>query len=132
MLSAATNYDSQFVSASARIARKISNTELGGSDFVIDSPSTVTEYVDYEVGASATTLLEKMTNRGNSNPGSYLHSEDFSSLNTEERYLWRKITPNMKSIILKGRNINNRTNNRFNSNTFNNPSCKNDKPPFHN
>ena len=35
LLSAATNYFSQFVSASSRNTRKVYNTKLGGSDFVI-------------------------------------------------------------------------------------------------
>ena len=43
LLSAATNYDSQFVSASSRSTRKVCNVELGGSNFEIDSPSEVTE-----------------------------------------------------------------------------------------
>ena len=55
VLSTATNYDSQFVSLSTRITRKVHNTELGGSDFVIDSLSEVTKYVGYEMDASATT-----------------------------------------------------------------------------
>ena len=126
-LSAATNYDSQFVSASARSTRKVYNTELGDIYFVIDSPSEVTEDMDYDIDASATTLLANMANLGNSNPDSYLPSEDYSSLTREERDLWRKIPPNMKSIILKGRNSNNRRNNRFN-NESNNPISKTIKP----
>ena len=69
-----------------------------------------------------------MTNRGNSNSDSYLPSDDYYSLTPEERDLWRKIPPNMKSIILKGRNSNNRPNDRFNNNEYNNPSYITIKP----
>ena len=122
LLSAATNYDSQFVSSSSRSTRKVCNTELENSDFVIDSSSEVTEDADYDIDASATTLLANMTNRGNPKPDSYLHSDDYSSLTPEERDLWRKIPPNVKSIILKGKNSNSRPNNRLNSNKTNNSS----------
>jgi hypothetical protein len=104
LLSAATNYDMQFASTSSKSTRKVYNTELESSDFVMDSPSEVTEDTDYDIDASATTLLANMTNRGNANSDSYLPSEDYSSLSAEERDLWRKIPPSMKSIILKGRN----------------------------
>ena len=106
LLSAATNYNLQFVSSSSKITRKVHNTELKYSIFAIDSPSEVTEDVDYDIDASATTLLANMTNRGNTNPDSYLTSEDYSSLTPEERDLCRKIPSNMKSVILKGKNSN--------------------------
>jgi hypothetical protein len=106
LLSAATNYDLQFVSSSSRSTRKVYNTELECSVFVIDSPSEVTEDADYDIDAYTTTFLANMTNRGKPNTDNYLASEDYSSLNPEERDLWRKILPNMKSIILKGRNSN--------------------------
>ena len=86
----------------------------------------------YDIDASAITLLENMTNSGNSNSDSYLPSHDYSYLTPEEIYLLSKISPNMKSIILKGINSNNRPNNRFNSNTHNNPSWKTVKPPSYN
>ena len=73
-----------------------------------------------------------MTNRGNSNSDRYLPSDDSSSLTPEEKDIWRKLTPNMKSIILKGRNSNNRPNNRFNSNKHNDSSYENIKPPSYN
>ena len=120
------------MSSSSSNTIKVCNTELGDSDFVIDSPSAFTEDADYEIDASATTLLANMTNHGNPNPDSYLPSEDYSSLTPEERDLWRKIPPNMKSIILKGRNSNNRPNNRCNVNKTNNPSYKTIKsPPYY-
>ena len=92
----------------------------------------VTKDVDCDVDASATTLLAKMTNRGNSKSDSYLPSEDYSSLTPEERELWRKIPPNMKSIILKGRIRNNIPNSRFNINKSNNTSYKTVKHPSYN
>ena len=132
LLSTATGYDYQFLSASSRSTRKVHNTELGGIDFEIDSPSEVTEYLDYDLDASATAALANMTNRGNSNSDSYLPTEDHSSLTLEEKDLWRKITSNAKSTILKGKNSNNRTNNRFNSNKHNNSSYENIKDPSYN
>ena len=73
-----------------------------------------------------------MTNRGNSNSDSYSPSEHCSSLTTEERDSWRKLSPNMKSAILKDMNSNNRPNKRFNSDKSNNPSHKTIKPPSYN
>ena len=43
-----------------------------------------------------------------------------------------KIPPNMKSILLRGINSNNRPNNRFNSNEYDNPSYKTVKPSSYN
>jgi hypothetical protein len=128
LLSAATNYDMQFASTSSKSTRKVYNTELESSDFAMDSPSEVTEDTDYDIDASATTLLANMTNRGNANSDSYLPSEDYSSLSAEERDLWRKIPPSMKSIILKGRNSGNRPSDKFNSNNSNDHSYKSIKP----
>ena len=65
LISAATSHGSQSVSTSSISTRKIYNTELGGSDFEIDSPSKVADDLDYDTDSSATTLLESMTNRGN-------------------------------------------------------------------
>ena len=95
------------MSKSSRSTIKVHNTELGGIFFTIDSPSEV-EDVDYDIDASATTLSENLTNRGKSNYDSYLTSEDYSPLTTEESCLRRKLPPSMKSVILKGRNSNNR------------------------
>ena len=39
LLSVETGYDSPFASATTRITRKVYDTELGCSDFEIDSPS---------------------------------------------------------------------------------------------
>ena len=100
--------------------------------FAIDLPSEVNEDVDYDIDASATTLLKNITNRANPNPDSYFPFEDYSSLTPEERDLWRKIPPNMKSIILKGRNSDSRPSSRFNSNKYNNPSYKTVNPPSYN
>ena len=66
---------------------------------MMDSPSQATEDVNYDIDASATILLGIMTNSSKSNTENYLPSEDYSSLNPEERDLWRKISPNMKSIF---------------------------------
>ena len=77
-------------------------------------------------------MLANITDRGNSNPDSYFPSEDYSSSTRKERDLWRKILPNMKSILLKVKNSNNRPNNGFNSNKSNNPSHKTVKPPSYN
>ena len=118
------------MSSSARSTRKVCNTKLGGSYFVIDSPPTVAEDVDYDDDVSVTTLLENATKHGNSNSDSCLPSEDYSSLTHEERDLWRKIPPNMKHTMLKGRNSSNRPNNRFNSNKSNDHSYKTVKPSF--
>ena len=85
LLFAETNYDSQLVSASARRTRKTHNTELGSSDFAIDSLPEVTKDVDYDIDAHATTSLANMTNCGNPKPDSYLPLEDCSSLTPEER-----------------------------------------------
>ena len=57
------------------------HTKLGGSDFEKDS---VTEDIDYDEDASATTLLAKMNNRGNFNPNSYLPLEYYDLLTHEE------------------------------------------------
>ena len=89
----ATDYDSQFVSASYRSTKNVHKTELGGSVFSIDSLSEVTEDFDYDVDASATTLLANMTNHDNFNFDRCLPSEDHSSLTPEERDLWRKLPP---------------------------------------
>ena len=70
ILSTSTDYDSQCVSVSARSTIKVCRTELGGSDFAIDSLSTVTDDVDYDIDVSAATLLTNMTNHGNYNPDS--------------------------------------------------------------
>ena len=70
-----------------------------------------------------------MTNRGDSNPDSYFPSEDCTSLTPEAKDLWRKLPPEMKAMILKGRNISNRSNNRSSSNNFNSSSNKTVKPP---
>ena len=90
LLSAETNYDAQFNSSSARRSRKVYNTELGGSGFELDSPSEVAKDLDYDIYASATTLLANITNRGNSNSYSYLPSEDYTSLTPEAKDLWIK------------------------------------------
>lgn len=118
----------QFASTSSKSTRKVYNTELESSDFAMDSPSEVTEDTDYDIDASAITLLANMTNRVNANSDSYLPSEDYSSLSAEERDLWKKIQSSMKSIILKGRNSGNRPSGRFNSNNSNNHSYKSIKP----
>ena len=115
LLSAVANYDSQFVSASSRSTRKVHSTELEGSDFAINSPSTVTEDVHYAFDDSVTTLLANVTNRVNSNSDSHLYSKDYSSLTPEERCLWRKIQPKMKSTILKGIDSDNRPTVKFTS-----------------
>ena len=85
--------------------------------------------MNYDIDASATTLLESLINLGNSNSDSYLPSEVHSSLTPEGKDLWRKLPPNVKSAILKGRNSKNRHNDRFNSNKSNNSSYKIIKPP---
>ena len=105
---------------------------LGGSDFEIYSPSEVTGDLEYDIDESATNLLENVINRGNHNSDSYLPLEYYYSLTPKERDSWRKLPLNMKSIILKGRNSNNRPNNRSNSNKSNNLSYKNIKPPSFN
>ena len=59
VLSAVTSYDSQFVCLSTRSTRQFYSTELGSSDFELNSPSEVTEDLDYDVNTSLTMLLEK-------------------------------------------------------------------------
>ena len=71
LLSAATNYDLQFVSSSSTSTRKVYNSELECIDFVIDLPSEVTEDEDYDIDASAITLFANMTNRGKPNTDNY-------------------------------------------------------------
>ena len=88
LLSIATGYDYEFASVSAKSARKAYQTELGGSGFDIDSPSAVTEDLDYDVDAPATILLGNMTNRGNSD--NYLPSDDYSLLLPEEKDAWKE------------------------------------------
>ena len=73
LLSSGTGYDYQFASASSRSTIKFCNTELGGINFEIDSPSEVVEDLDYDVDASSSTLLANMNNCGNSNSDIYLH-----------------------------------------------------------
>ena len=89
--------------------KKVHRTELGGSNFEIDSPSEVTEALDYDVHASATTLLANMTNRGDSKSNVYLPSEYYALLSPEEKYLWVKFTSDMKHVTLKGKNSNKQT-----------------------
>ena len=100
--------------------------------FELDSPSEVTEDLDYDIDAFAITLLANMTNRGDSDSDSYLHSRDCSSLATEGKYVWGKITPNMKCMMLKGRNSINRPNDRFNSSKTNHSNYKTIKLPSFN
>ena len=92
----------------------------------------VTEDLDCDVDSSATILSANIPNRDKFNSYRCLPSDDYSSLTPEERELWRKLSPNMKSIIIKGRKINNRPNKRFNSNEPNNHSCKPVKCPSYN
>ena len=87
LLSSAKNDDTHFVSASSRTTRKLCSIELRGSDFELDSPSEVTEYLDYETNSSTTTLVANMTTRGNPNSDSFLPSEYCASLLPEEKYL---------------------------------------------
>ena len=127
LISTGTGYDSQLTSASARITRKVYHKELGDSGFEIDSLSEVAKDLDYDRDASSTTLLVNMTSNSNSNR--HLTSEDYALLTPEENNLWVKLTPNMKHVILKGRNSKNKPNNRFRNNKFNNPSYRTIKPP---
>ena len=129
LLSAATNYDTQCVPTSARSTKKVHYTELEDIDFELDLPSRVTEDFDYDIDASTTTLLSNVTNVINPNSDRYLHPEDYASLTPETKDLWKKLTPDMKAIILKGRNNINRSNNRSSSNKSNNFSYKTVKPP---
>ena len=88
LLSAEASCDSQSISASDRSSRKFYHTELGGSDFETDSPSEVTEDLEYDADASSTTLLAIMTNRGNYNSNIYLPSEAHALLTPKEKDLW--------------------------------------------
>ena len=73
---------------------------------------------DYNIDASATTLLANMTNLETPNSNSYLPLEDYNSLTSDAKELWRKLNNDMRSILLKGRNAT--TNSDINSvNRFN-------------
>ena len=72
VLSASTNYDSQFNSISTKTSRGVYHNEIGDNNFDQDSPSEVTEDFDYNIDVSATTLLANMTNRQTPNSNSYL------------------------------------------------------------
>ena len=56
-LSDSTNYDSHFNPMSSKTSRQVYNTEIGDNNFDQDLPSDVTEDSDYDIEASATTLL---------------------------------------------------------------------------
>ena len=77
------------------------NIELGGSDFELDSPSEVTEDLCYDTDTSVTTLLANVTNRVNPDSESCLPSKDCASLTPEVKDPRRKITPDIKAVILK-------------------------------
>ena len=109
--------------------RKVHSTKLVGSNFELELPLEVAEDLNYDTDASVTTLLSNMTNSGNSNPESHFPSEDFTSLTPEAKDLWRKLTPDRKAMILKGRRNINRSNNMSNSSEFNNFSYKTVKSP---
>ena len=81
--------------------RRVHNTEIFDKNFHQDSPSEVTKKFDYNTCVSATMFLASMTNR---NSDTYLPSEYYNSLTPEAKEIWRKLTSDMKSMILKGRN----------------------------
>lgn len=72
LLSAANNYDSQFVSAQAKNLRRDYSTNIGDYDFHQDSPSEVVEDFEYDIDVPASTLLANITNRNTPNSNSYL------------------------------------------------------------
>lgn len=80
LLSDANNYDSQFVATRTNNPRKIHSTEVGDHNFYYNSPSTVAEEFECDVDAPASTLLDNITNRNNSNFNTYLPPEDFNYL----------------------------------------------------
>ena len=62
VLSASTNFDSHFTSMTCETSRRVRNTKIGDKNFHQDSPSEVTEEFDCNMCASATTVLDNITN----------------------------------------------------------------------
>ena len=60
-----------------------------------------------------------MVIRNNPNFNSYLPQEDHVSFTPEAKYLWIKLIPDVKAIMLEGRDKINRSNNMSNSNKYN-------------
>ena len=59
------------------VSRRVHATEIGDNNFREESPSEVSEEFDHNIDASATTLLESMTNR---NSDICLSSEDYAEI----------------------------------------------------
>ena len=90
----------------------------------LDSKITSSTLIMSSKFSSITTLLANMTIRSNSNPDSYLPSEDHAFLTRESKDILRKLPSNTKDTILKVRKRSNRSNNRSNSSIYNDSSCK--------
>lgn len=80
LLSAANNYDYQFVSTQTKNPRRVYASNIDDYDFNQDSPSEVAEDFKYDIDAPASTLLANLTNRIAPNSNSYLPTEDCNSL----------------------------------------------------
>ena len=130
LLSAANNCDSQFVPAHAKSQRRVHTTEIGNHDFNQDSPSEITEDIEYNIDASASTLLASVTNRSNYSLNSYLSPEDFNSLNPQAKDAWHSLPNNLKAMIIKNRSNSNRTDSQSKTpNNFNKSNYRTAKPP---
>ena len=85
LLSAANNYDSQFVSTQTKNPRRVYSTNIGDYGFHQDLPAEVAEDFEYDIDATASALLANITNMNTPNTNSYLPSEDFNSLTPQAK-----------------------------------------------
>ena len=130
LLSAANNYDSQFVSNQTKNPRRVYTSNIIDYDFHQDSPSEVTEDFEYDIDAPVSTLLANLTNRNNPNSNSYLPSEDFNSLTPQAKEAWRTLPNDLKAVLIKGRNSNpSKPSSNNSTNNSSNSSYKPVKPP---
>ena len=91
----------QFNSSGSQSSQKFYVTDSNNNNLYRDSVSDFTEEnIDYNIDASASTLLLNMVNK---NPNAYTSKEEFSALSPEARRIWSKIPPDMRAIILQSR-----------------------------
>ena len=101
LLSAANNYDSQFVSTQTKNPRRVYASNMSDYDFHRDSPSEITKDLEYDADASASTLLANLTNRNVPNSNSYLPSEDVNSLTPQAKDVWRTLPNYLNAVLVK-------------------------------
>ena len=134
LLSAANNHDNQFTPASSKTSRRTCNAEIDKSDFYPDSEYRVKDDAEYDINASAATLLANLSNRSVGNSASCIPSADYRLLTPEAKVLWGMLPNDMKAVILKGRDNNINSYSDCNKDNFNNAKprfnqCETVKPP---